>query len=324
MGVSSRLRVMILAGAAAGLAARLCGSTYTVTNTNDAGPGSLRQAILDANATSGADYVDFAIPGDGVQTIALSTPLPDIVDPLWIDGYTQPGASPNTNPPGQGFNTVLKIEVRGTGSVSSPCFTVAAGNADVIAMVIQGLAINRCSTAIVVAAGGDYAFIRQNFIGTDASGSSIGPVSVNGGISVTNAAGVLIAANLVSGTSTAGIALTSSPGSFVVGNMVGTNAAGDSVVPGTGSSGISVSNSLDAMIGGTTPDARNVVASGAAQEGILVVSNTHVVGNFVGTDVSGTKPLGNATVGIAVNGASLVTGNVVAASRRVSSSKIPP
>ncbi len=314
MSVSSRLRTMILAGAAAGLAARLCGWTYTVTNTNDSGAGSLRQAILDANASAGADVIAFAIPGDGVQTIVLSSPLPDIVDPVWIDGYTQPGASPNGNPPGQGFNTVLKIEVKGTGSVSSPCFTVAAGNADVIAMVIQGLAINRCSTAIVVTAGGDYAFIRQNFIGTDASGGSIGPVSVNGGISVTNAAGLLIAANLVSGTSTAGIGLSSSPGSFVVGNLVGTNAAGDSIVPGTGF-GISASNSHDAVIGGTTPDARNVVVPGAAQEGIYVDTNTQVVGNFVGTDVTGTKPLGNATIGIALNGASLVTGNVVGNSK---------
>jgi hypothetical protein len=313
MGVSSRLRMMILVGAATGLAARLCGFTYPVTNTNDAGPGSLRQAILDANATSGADDIAFAIPGDGVQTIVLSSPLPDIVDPVWIDGYSQPGASPNSNPPGQAFNTVLKIEVKGTGSVSSPCFTIAAGNADVIAMVIQGLAINRCSTAVVVTAGGDFAFIRQNFIGTDASGASIGPVSVNGGISVTNAAGVLIAANLVSGTSTAGIDLNGSPGSFVVGNMVGTNAAGDSIIAGTGAIGVSVSSSPDAVIGGTTPDARNVVVPGAAQEGISVDTNTQVVGNFVGTDVTGTKPLGNATVGIALNGTNLVTGNVVGA-----------
>ena len=266
MGVSSRLRMLLLAGAAAGLASQLWGFTYTVTNTNDAGPGSLRQAILDANGNAGADSVDFAIPGDGVQTIVLASPLPDIVDPLWIDGYTQPGASPNSNPPGQGFNTVLKIEVKGTGSVSSPCFTVAAGNADVIAMVIQGLAINRCSTAIVVTAGGDYAFIRQNFIGTDASGASIGPVSVNGGISVTSAAGLLIAANLVSGTSTVGIDLTSSHDSFVVGNLVGTNAAGDSAIPDAG--GISVSQSLNATIGGTTPDARNVVVVGAVRQGI--------------------------------------------------------
>ncbi len=312
MGFSSRLRTMIVAGAAAGLAARLCGFTYTVTNTNDAGPGSLRQAILDANGTSGADSVDFAIPGDGVQTIVLASPLPDIVDPLWIDGYTQPGASPNSNPPGQGFNTVLKIEVKGTGSVSSPCFTVAAGNADVIAMVIQGLAVNRCSTAIVVTAGGDYAFIRQNFIGTDASGAGIGPVSVNGGITVTNAAGVLIAANLVSGTSTVGIDLTSSPDSFVVGNLVGTNAAGDSAIPDAG--GISVFQSLNATIGGTTPDARNVVVVGAVQQGIVADSNTQIIGNFVGTDVTGTKPLGSATTGILLEGANLVKGNIVGAS----------
>ena len=34
---------------------------FTVTNTNDSGPGSLRQAILDANASAGADTITFAI-----------------------------------------------------------------------------------------------------------------------------------------------------------------------------------------------------------------------------------------------------------------------
>ena len=309
----ARVRTVSLAVLFMAAAVGVPGATYTVIQTGDGGSGSLRQAILDANANPGNDDIAFAIPGNGVQTIQLASPLPDIVDPVWIDGYTQPGASPNSNPPGQGFNTVLKIEVRGTGSVSSPCFTVAAGNADVIAMVIQGLAINRCSTAIVVAAGGDYAFIRQNFIGTDASGDGIGPVSVNGGISVQGAGGVLIAANLVSGTSTvAGIDLTNSPDSFVVGNLVGTNAAGDSVIPSSGANGISVS-SLNATIGGTTPDARNVV-SGAVHDEIVTNSNTQIVGNFVGTDVTGTKPLGNAQVGILLNGAAIVTGNVVGAS----------
>ncbi len=313
MATSGRFRSVFLACTVGGLASGLAAGTFTVVNTSDSGTGSLRQAILNANANPGADDIAFAIPGSGVQTIVLASPLPDIVEPVWIDGYTQPGASPNSNPPGQGFNTVLKIEVEGTGLASSPCFTVAAGNTNAIEMVIQGLAIYRCSTAIVVTAGGDYAFIRQNFIGTDASGASIGPVSVNGGISVINAAGVLIAANLVSGTSTTGIGLAGSPGSFVVGNLVGTNAAGDSIVPGNGPFGISVSNSPDAMIGGTTPDARNVVVSGTAQDGILVDSNTHIVGNLVGTDVTGTKPLGNAAIGIALNGANLVTGNVVGA-----------
>ncbi|MFY9571868.1 MAG: VCBS repeat-containing protein, partial [Blastocatellia bacterium] len=43
-------------------------ATLTVTNTNDSGPGSLRQAILTANSLSGADNINFSIPGAGVPT----------------------------------------------------------------------------------------------------------------------------------------------------------------------------------------------------------------------------------------------------------------
>ncbi len=256
----ARVRPVSLAVVFMAAAVGVPGATYTVTQTGDGGSGSLRQAILNANANPGADDIAFAIPGNGVQTIVLSSPLPDIVDPVWIDGYTQPGASPNSNPPGQGLNTVLEIEVEGTGSVSSPCFTVAAGNTNAIEMVIQGLAVYRCSTAIVVTAGGDYAFIRQNFIGTNASGGSIGPVSVNGGIEVQGAAGVLIASNLVSGVSDSGIFLSNAPDSVVVGNLVGTNAAGDETVPIASFGIYAGGNCANTMIGGATPDARNVVS----------------------------------------------------------------
>jgi len=51
-------------------------ATFTVTNTNDSGPGSLRQAILDANGNPGLDTIQFAIPGPGVHTITPLTPLP--------------------------------------------------------------------------------------------------------------------------------------------------------------------------------------------------------------------------------------------------------
>ena len=62
---------------------------FTVTNTNDTGAGSLRQAILDANALSGLDTISFSI-GSGVQTISPLTTLPTITDPIIIDGTTQP------------------------------------------------------------------------------------------------------------------------------------------------------------------------------------------------------------------------------------------
>ncbi|MFO0181181.1 MAG: DUF4347 domain-containing protein, partial [bacterium] len=55
-------------------------ATYTVTNTNDSGTGSLRQAILDANANAGADIITFNITGSGTQVINVATVLPTITD----------------------------------------------------------------------------------------------------------------------------------------------------------------------------------------------------------------------------------------------------
>ena len=46
-------------------------TTFSVTSTDDSGPGTLRQAILDANANAGADTIAFAIPGTGPFTRAL-------------------------------------------------------------------------------------------------------------------------------------------------------------------------------------------------------------------------------------------------------------
>src|SRR5437016_12690422 len=68
------------------------GQTFTVTNTNDSGVGSLRQAILDANANAGTDTIAFNI-GSGVRTINLLSQLSNLSDPVIIDGTTQPGFS---------------------------------------------------------------------------------------------------------------------------------------------------------------------------------------------------------------------------------------
>src|SRR5437773_9644181 len=66
-------------------------SIYFVTNTNDSGPGSLRQALLNSNASAGvADAINFLI-GNGAQTISPASPLPTITDPVTIDATTQVG-----------------------------------------------------------------------------------------------------------------------------------------------------------------------------------------------------------------------------------------
>ncbi len=122
-------------------------ATFTVTNTAPSDSGSLRQAILGANANPGPDSIVFAIPAPGVQTIVLASPLPAITEPVIIDGFTQPGSSANTQPAGQGLNAVLQIQIDGTGAAAGPCFTINAGNDDLLVMAIQGLVINRCPSA---------------------------------------------------------------------------------------------------------------------------------------------------------------------------------
>jgi hypothetical protein len=87
----------------------LAAATFSVINTNDSGAGSLRQAILDANANPGPDTIAFAIAGAGVQSIALQSGLPAVTDPVTIDGYSQPGTKPNMQD--QGDNAVLLVEV---------------------------------------------------------------------------------------------------------------------------------------------------------------------------------------------------------------------
>src|SRR6185369_5159213 len=95
------IRVFLAFLSLAGLTRLAAAATFTVTNTNDSGAGSLRQAILDANATAGFDTVAFNIAGTGPHTIAPSSALPDITETATIDGYTQSGSSANTQPVGQ-------------------------------------------------------------------------------------------------------------------------------------------------------------------------------------------------------------------------------
>src|SRR5262245_48133640 len=66
-------------------------STFFVTTTADTGGGSLRAAITAANSSPGLDQIHFLIVPGGLQSIAPTSPLPEITDPVIIDGTTQPG-----------------------------------------------------------------------------------------------------------------------------------------------------------------------------------------------------------------------------------------
>lgn len=140
-------------------------ATFAVTSMANAGAGTLRQAITDANSTPGADTIAFSIPGAGVRTITLASALPTITEQLRIDGYTQPGSAWNNANPGN--NAVLLIEVSGNNTVAAG-LTINASNC-----IIQGLVLNRFTTnSIHIQAGAGYTRIYGNFIGTNATGTA--------------------------------------------------------------------------------------------------------------------------------------------------------
>jgi hypothetical protein len=152
---------------------RLLLAVFTVTSTDDAGPGSLRQAIIDANNNPGHDEVLFDIPGSGVRSIGLLTPLPSISEPLTIDGYSQSGASPNTLAIGN--NAVLLVELSGDLATPGPGLDIAAGQSLVRGLVINGFA----GPGIHIHSAGQNV-IEGNFIGTDASGAVARPNQAQG------------------------------------------------------------------------------------------------------------------------------------------------
>ena len=102
--------------------------TVLVTNTLDAGPGSLRDALATTNTSSAIDTIKFNIPGGGVQTIELASSLPDIVGPVVIDGTTQPGYA----------GTPL-VAINGIGaSEAATGFRLNAGSSTVKGLLITG------------------------------------------------------------------------------------------------------------------------------------------------------------------------------------------
>ncbi len=91
-------------------------------------------------------------------------------------------------------------------------------------------------------------------------------------------------------------------GNQVQGNRIGTNAAGTAVL-GNATHGIVISDAVSTIIGGTAAGARNLIA-GSGQLGIWILgsntSGTQVLGNYIGTDVTGTLDFGNALNGIKI------------------------
>lgn len=126
---------------------------FTVTNTNNSGPGSLRQAILDSNNHPlGPNTIQFTIAPGGIATIAVSSALPTVAAPVLIDGTSQPGFS---------GSPLIKVDGTNAGT-GSDGLVITAGNT-----TVKGLAIDRFpGNGIVLSTnGGD--IVEGNFVGLD-------------------------------------------------------------------------------------------------------------------------------------------------------------
>jgi CSLREA domain-containing protein len=236
--------------------------TFTVNSTGDPGTGgcnstecTLREAIAVANRVSGADTIRFNIAGSGVKTIRPASKLPTITEAVTVDGYTQPGSSPNTL--SQGTNSVLKVRLDGTNSGG---LEIQANN-----VVVRGLVINDSRGSGVSVRSGTGSRIEGNFLGTDATGTldrgnfAFG-AQVDGGSNNTIGGTSPFQRNLISGNDGFGVELSSNgTGDNVVrGNLIGTQKDGTSPLGNSGS-GVYV-DTTDNTIGGTGLGEANVIA----------------------------------------------------------------
>jgi Flp pilus assembly secretin CpaC len=257
----------------------------TVLNTNDHGTGSLRQAILDADQSGrhgSPELIRFAIPGSGVHTIRLLSALPDITAPVILDGTTEPGYA------GQPI-----IELDGSQAGFANGLRITAGHSTVRGLVIdhfQGSGIDLESNHNV---------IESNYIGTDASGTE----AAGNGIGITvhgrhNRIGAdgdghneLPDRNVISGNDAAGVVL--------LGTL-------DQFQPRTFTREVKVTVYRSVPEVRILPDGSRitVIVQVPVEEvrpervTIYRLDNQQnlVVGNFIGTDKTGTAPLGNGTI----------------------------
>ncbi len=301
--------------------------TFVVTSTADAGPGTLRQAIADSNLNVGStNQIHFNVTGEAPFVIAPQSGLPTITVPVIIDGYTQPGSSPNTL--AVGTNAVILIELRGNAASGTPAgFNVIGGGTTIKGLAIGGF---RGNGILLDRVGGN--LVQGNFLGTNAQGAVANPN--NGGVlarSPNNLIGgaTFAARNLISGNTNNGVRLTVSSsgttvnstgaGTVIVNNLIGTTRDGLQALANT-AAGVSVSVP-NVTIGGLSALERNVI-SGNAEHGvgtgaslsnntvISVPSNLVVQGNYVGVTADGSAALPNIGHGVILNGATSVVGGV--------------
>ncbi len=282
--------------------------SFVVTNVNNHGAGSLRDAIINANATVGTDTITFNIPGPGVKVISLLIALPELTDRVIIDATTQPG-----------YAGAPLIELDGLGlgtTVSGNGLSIRAGGSTVRGLAIvnfrsgSGISLNNCDNNV----------IQGNYIGVGANGTTAR--QNQRGMQLTNSSNNLIggssaaARNVISGNSLNALEINGGNANAIQGNFIGTNAAGTAELHNSTAIAIFGATSIDNLIGGTAAGAGNLISGNPGAGVITSGTGTRIQGNLIGTDVTGTKKIPN-TTGISANGQNILVGGLTAGARNV-------
>jgi PKD repeat protein len=291
-------------------------NVYVVTDNGDNGPGTLRQAITDANSNAGIDTINFNLADSSVtgRTIMLNTVLPSLTEAVSIDGTSQPY--------GTKFGiSFAKIEVTASASLAQ-CFNIVADSCNIYGVFVTGFqtgilismpfvkigAINKgnvifnCTFACIVVEGTHHVNFIANLIGIDTS-ENVAAGSAGDGIQVNNSYAIAIgghssaASNEISGNNF-GVKFDNAVSCDMNGNFIGTSSDGLIAIPnldGIRGSGL---NSTDIQIGGDSLYERNII-SGNTHAGIYGNFSLSVIqGNYIGTDATGQGALGNGDAGI--------------------------
>ncbi|MEM9479454.1 MAG: hypothetical protein AAGA58_07360 [Verrucomicrobiota bacterium] len=272
--------------------------TLVVTNTNDAGAGSLRQAILDANAAPDADIIGFDIAGFAVPSLTPLTDLPEITAPVFIDAFS---AEANA------------FEINGTNVTDG----LVIKSDDV---TLRGLTVNRCGRdglTLVGPGGFPPVFltgikIQGCIFGADTDAVIARP---NGrhGLLIDGIADSMIGGNqnwmgnMFSGNALDGVHVDAGQGFQITGNCIGTVADGSAALP-NGDEGIELGGSTNGAIIGSEDGSKGNIISGNGGFGFVLFGEDNFVwGNKIGTDITGQNAVPNDDGGIRADG----NGNVI-------------
>jgi trimeric autotransporter adhesin len=233
-----------------------------VSNSNDSGPGSLRNAITTANAAAGDAVIQFDIPGGCPHTISLSSSLPTIAKSVRIEGYSQPGSVENGDP--DYFDGTVCVFLLGNNALVGGLNLITDEAADTVH--VSGLGFYGFNSHAILIGGPGKAQVRGSLFSTGAL--VLNQNFADTVIRVVNAPGTVIGGdtyadrNVIGGGDQVGIRLNGGGPRTVKYNLIGTNRSGNG----------GIANGVGVRVEGSIGDVirNNTIAFNTAQ-GVLLV-----------------------------------------------------